>query len=670
MKPFSIVVSFLVALLISCSLFPFFEDASAVSKQLALAVVGLFSFIGIFIRTNQQSDLKIDNSLKIFMVFISALAAITATQDFSLLAIDRLSLWFLLLLVLIWFRLGSETSNRAFVATSSIFMLVILTVWGWWQLISAMDGFTLSHQRSYEIVASLGHRNLLGQFIWVLILTSIPGIHLFSKFKWAIRVLMFLAALLTLLMLARSAWLIALSSIVGVFIYFKTSKLSMSQKQARLMYAGLGVALILFIFSLDGWYSIQHHFVSAFDFTEGTTRDRLLLAWRSIQMGNEHWLTGAGAGQWPILQMAFDQSGMSTESGEIVYMRPHNDFLWLYAEYGIFVALAYLSIFFIGILNAVRQLKTLRSMSNLAILLTWIALFIASVNNFPLERSEFLLALVALLGISASKTDKKLHFNVNFKLAFVLVFLASSYGVVYFALAKNQVHKALISIEKNEFEKAKMHFGEAKRLRLFMDEKALPIDWHLANLSLRQSDAKTALALFNAALKVNPNHPYIYNSIGAILAQDREPEGAKIYFETATQFAPKYADAWLNIALLQYSSGDFDAAFNSFLTAKCSSNLPLYKPLGTRLSVEKMTRLIPDFPERKLWKTIEAIRNTPDWSYQTLVKSCVNKNDFKEQAIIEACYYMFKHCDNETECAEVAAIKEKYIPEIDLNLEE
>lgn len=670
MKPFSLVVSFLVALLISCSLFPFFEDASGVSKQLALALISLFALVGIFIKTQQKSELKMDNAFKMLMVFILILTAITSVQEFSIVAIDRLSIWFLLLLIMVWFRLGNETFNRAFVATSSIFMLAILTAWGCWQLLGAMEGFTLSHQKSYEIVASLGHRNLFGQFIWVLILTSIPGIHLFSKFKWAIRVLMFLAALLTLLMLARSAWLIALSSIVGVFIYFKTSKLSMSQKQARLMYAGLGVALILFIFSLDGWNGIQHHFVSAFDFTEGTTRDRLLLAWRSIQMGNEHWLTGAGAGQWPILQLAFDQAGMTTETGEIVYMRPHNDFLWLYAEYGILTALAYLSIFLVGILNSVRQLKDLRSMGNLAILLTWIALFIASVNNFPFERSEFLLALAAMLGISVSKAKKKFHFNFNLKLSMVLVFLAASYGVVYFTWAKNQVFNALISVEKNELIEAKKHFEEAKRLRLFMDEKALPIDWHLANLSLKQSDAKFALSHFFEAQKINPNHPFIQNSIGAMLADQGKIDDAMEYFIKATANTPKYPEAWLNIALLQYNQGNSQLALRSFLNAKCKSDLPLYKPLGTRLGVEKMTQLIHEFPERKLWKTIEAIRNTPDWSYQTLVKSCVNQNDFKEQAIIEACYYMFKHCDNETECAEVAAIKEKYIPEIDLNLEE
>ncbi|MDP4964851.1 MAG: O-antigen ligase family protein [Salibacteraceae bacterium] len=672
MNKASVILAVLVSMLLSFSYLPFFEDPSAVAKQIALvfiAIIGLALGANRLFKSKGLSFVNYNKSFFYLVLFTVILAIQSAIDAWSLASIQKLGLWSLTIANAMILLALEPSKRKSMVASVALFLLGFLTVWGWVELVSVAKGFTISHQASYLVSTSLGHRNLFGQFIWLLMMLALPTLNIYARQKQVIRVLFFSAAVLTLLMLARSAWLIALLCVIGLIWHLKTSKLALSVKQVRMLYGALALAILLFIVSLDGWYSIEHHVLSAFDVSQGTMRDRLLLQQRSWHMFLEQPLFGIGAGNWPVAQMAFDQTGMITESGNIVYMRPHNDFLWVFAEHGFFAGLMYVCLFALGMYHAFKQYRAKKNLQGISVLLGWTALLIASLNNFPQERPEFLLALAALIAIvhdnETAVSEKKKWLPL---ICVGLLILVAAFSTFRYASAQFHLYKGQQLSMTNNFEEAFNQFEKAKHFGAEMDQKAIPVSWHIGNLFSRLGKVEDAKVQYELAIKINPNHPYIYNALGAMYAQERQSDRASSYFVKATELAPKYADAWLNLALINYSNGRSEKAFDQFLEADFNTMNALYEPLGTRLSIERLNVLKDKFPERKLQSTIVAIKNTPDWAYSVLKKSRINDLDFETQVLIDASFYMLSHCDSEADCKVCQEIKDKYIPNQELNL--
>lgn len=671
MNRLTLIITLAVSLLLSSSYLPFFEDTTAMAKQMAMLVVSLLGLVLAYkklVNLSVKEYFKPKSPLLYLGILILAMGWSMLFHPFSIVAMNKLVL-VLLTLLLVLILLGLQTSDRkAFIAAVALFSLAILTIWGWVELVLAIDGLTLTHQASYSISASLGHRNLFAQMLWLLMMIALPSLNLFASHKKFIRALFFMAALLSLVILSRSAWLVAFVCLFGLILHLRASKLALSVKQARYLYGAFGVALVLFFITIDGYTGLLHHITSAFDLSDGTMRDRLLLAERSVKIFLEHPIAGVGGGNWPIYQMSFDQAGMLTEAADVVYMRPHNDFLWLFSEYGLMAGFAYLGVFFAGIRQSLFNYKKNRSLQRIAQLLGWLAILITSLNNFPLERPEFMIALAALLALSSER--EVVHYKSNGKglaIAVAALLVVSFVLTGYYALAQHQLFKGLSApYASSAFD----HFEKAKSMSIKMDARALPIEWHVANSYSHQGQKEKANELYEQALIVNPYHPYIFNAIGVYYAELRQVDDAIRYFDLATKNTPKYADAWLNWALLNYSRGNISLGFDQFLRADYQSDNPLYKPLGTRFSIERLKYMLNYYQEPRLSSTFEAIKNTPDWAFSIVVKSRMNNIDFDTQAFIDALYYMLSNCDSDDECDQYWKIKEKYIPNEALNLDQ
>jgi O-antigen ligase len=671
MNRLTLFVTLAVSILLSFSYLPFFEDFTVIAKQMAMLVISL---LGLMLAYKKLVNLSVKEYFKpksplLYLGFlILAMAWSMLFHPFSVVAMNKLLL-ILLTLLLVLILLGLQTSDRkAFISAVALFSLTFLTIWGWIELILAIDGMTLSHQASYSISASLGHRNLFAQMLWLLMMIALPSLSLFASHKKYIRALFFLAALLSLLILSRSAWLVAFVCLLGLILHLRASKLALSMKQARYLYGAFGIAVLLFFITIDGWTGLVHHVTSAFDLTDGTMRDRLLLAERSMQMFVAHPFSGVGGGNWPIYQMNFDQSGMLTEAADVVYMRPHNDFLWLFSEFGLLAGLAYVGLFVAGIRQSIFNYKRNRSLQRIAQLLGWLAISVASLNNFPIERPEFMIALAALLALSSER--EVAHYKSNGKALVIAVtgFLVLCIAFTgYYAVAQNHLFKGL---SNSGNESMLSDLTTAKAMGIKMDARALPLEWHIGNYYAQKKQKDRAKVIYESALLINPYHPYIFNALGTYYAEKRQVDETVRYFNLATKNTPKYPDAWLNIALFNYSRGNISLGFEQFLKADHQTENPLYEPLGTRFSIEHLKYMLNYYPEPQLSRTLEAIKNTPEWAFSIVLKSRLNNVDFETQAFIDACFYMLKNCQSQEECDENWRIKEKYIPNQALNLDQ
>ena len=94
-------------------------------------------------------------------------------------------------------------------------------------------------------------------------------------------------------------------------------------------------------------------------FDQGSTKDRLELWTRTIQLIKEKPLFGHGLSDWKIEMLKYGNKGLVSEDNNTFYQRPHNDFLWIMSETGIIGILLYVAVFIICSSVYYKDLKKL-----------------------------------------------------------------------------------------------------------------------------------------------------------------------------------------------------------------------------------------------------------------------------------------------------------------------
>ncbi|GAB5538697.1 MAG: hypothetical protein Salg2KO_08000 [Salibacteraceae bacterium] len=445
---------------------------------------------------------------------------------------------------------------------------------------------------------------------------------------------------------------------IGVLITLLKSNPNRTKTINRWNLLPLGIAiisLVVFAFALDDWYTITHQFETIVDYSHGSSHDRVQLLIQSINLGFEHPILGVGIGDWPVEIMQFDQSTMLTNGATIFYQSAHNDFVQILAESGILSALLYLVLCVVGLTNSLISWIRFHKIRSLSVLLAWILFMWVSLTNFPKERMEFLTVLSVLLVITPFPY-RKLDLNRITPFFFAAFSLAS---ITLFGLRVSQ--EMGFNDYDSGFNRSSGHF-------LFpLDSLSRPMEWHFGKELKSERKTKEAKSMFAKALKSNPYHPHIYFELADMAATDQMPELALEYIEKALSRTPNYQDARVLQAKLQYELGEKEVAFNSFLEADPYNPSLEYQQFGTQISTDSLINMMDNYPERELFLTIQAMKNTPEWAFGVIQKAAINGLPFSTQTIMEAVYYMFENCEGD-QCNKVEAIRLKYVPNKDLNL--
>lgn len=566
------------------------------------------------------------------------------------------------LLVIAWFD-----NDLRLIRGFGIFMtitLFVLAQWGVLEWVLNLDGTVLTHKGTYGVKTSFGHRNLYAQFLMLGLAFVLPVA--LQRTRWAVVawITVFLVVSLGILLLSRGAWLmLAVYAVllVSAWAVFRL-KVHVSSKAWTIAGAALLFALVVMAFTIDQWYTIWHHFETALTTGAGTTRDRLLLFTRSWELFSEQPWTGVGAGMWKVEIMKFSQEGMLTESAALYYQRPHNDYAWVFSESGLLAGTAFAASHVSGLFIAVHRFVRERDLWTLAVALAWVAYMLVSFTNFPRERMEFSLVFAFLLAFGARPVTLP-HMPVRW-FSPVMTVAALVLVTLYGLRLRSEYHfvNALKARENGAWDEYLAGVQKARGPFMKFDDASLPLAWH-EGLGLFNTGKQTqGCATFKEALEANPYHPEVWNDLGVCASEQGNAALALAHFQKAVENTPTYQRAWLNIAAMQYTSGDWRGAFNSFVQADPYTPNELYDRLGTRLGTDSLNVLVDVFPERRLRLTVEAFRNTPHWALSLVRKCAMNKMEFKKQVLIDACYYMLKNCDGGEDCAEAQAIREKYIP--------
>jgi O-antigen ligase len=661
----------LILFLLVCAL-PALFSAQELTPLIAM-LSGSIALMLFFLFTHRKTSNW--NKLKIGLVLLLLLSLLPVV--FSPVPKDGLLHWlaipFLISAWLFWSKCFGNAEAAAWQALGFKTAVLFIILFGWIAMLPLLKDLTISHAETYFVTLGFGHRNLLAQ--WVVM--TIPLLLVFNgtanhltKWQWLL-VLMILT--FSVLLLNRMAWIG-----IGILLLGSWWHLKRNVVKFKVSYFIFLLPLLALLLLVDDWYTLWHHAEMTFTTSSGTTFDRLMLLKRSMAVFISAPLFGIGFGAWKLAMLAYSQEGMLTEAAGLFYKRPHNDYLWLLAEGGIFIGLPYLLMHFFALRAAWQQYFNSKTLPALGLLLAWLLFILASATNYPFASPPFLLIQGCLLAMiwPADKVEASLQPlmkvlpSISMRwLPFLLsLFLAVTSAVQLYALT--QLEKGSQLLKKAAYSSAVPFFQSAEKFR-DTDNAVRSIDFSLA-LSQYPDDARSRLQLLEQANLETPWHPHIQFEQAKACLQLGDDEAANKYLSNAVLRTPTYQQAWLFIANQYLKANDWRAAFNAFQGADVNSFSPLYQKLGVQLSQDSIKQMITKVSDRKMELTLQAIYNTPQWAFEIMVKSIRNKEAFDQQVYIDACYYMHKHCDTYDDCSLADEMILKYLKNgfDDLNLED
>lgn len=472
------------------------------------------------------------------------------------------------------------------------------------------EGAQLSDERNviYLVTGIMSHKNLFSIFLFLMLPFNLFGIYLY-KYFWRILSIVSTILLFALIFIlkTRAVWVGFMASFaftfVVIFIYSKSLGLKRNFRIFLAVVTFLGVMSLGAIISLIGSES-QNVYVqqlnSVFDKKSPHNIHRLSIWNATIDMIKDRPYLGCGPLNWK-LQVGDYYKGRFFLEEQTNWQRPHNDFLWVYAEKGPIGFLLYLMLFgftFFYLLKVIAsKLDVKLKVFSLLLLFLLIGYLTASAFDFPYERvfhQSFLGLVFASSIVLYSKVNEAKSLSISrfyFLVPFLVVF---GFGATYGYKVTNQealMRKARVELEiinkgilprlnslppdqlKNA--KAMLHnkWVEVGRLAQQaeykfkrLDPTANPISYYRALSYINLGDNQNGLKYCLQAVNEHPGSLKALNSIGAVYYNLEQYENAEKYLTRSLQIFPSH-DALQNLSATYYQLGEYKKAYELLVNA-------------------------------------------------------------------------------------------------------
>jgi tetratricopeptide (TPR) repeat protein len=286
-------------------------------------------------------------------------------------------------------------------------------------------------------------------------------------------------------------------------------------------------------------------------------------------------ITGIGAGNWKIKSVEYYKDFDFTKD-QLNWIRPHNDFLWVFTEKGIFGFLLFLGLFgltifymfsiFLSSAKTEYKIFTLFMMAGLASYLT------DSLFSFPLERIEIQVYLsmimastVAIYHLNCQQKPLKINQNLAFTPVVIILLLSVAYSFSALSL-EFKVRKARNAHSRSDWQGM---LAEAKTMSTFfrnMDAESMPVEWYSGLAYASLNDLENAKIHYLKAHQANPTKIAILNNLGQIYFKQENFDEAKVWFLKALAILPDYFESNVNLSSTYIKLGDYENALKTLNT--------------------------------------------------------------------------------------------------------
>ncbi len=300
---------------------------------------------------------------------------------------------------------------------------------------------------------------------------------------------------------------------------------------------------------------------------------RLPLWEKTLKIASDHWMTGVGIGNWALVHLKYGQENFVLSSGAL-YMRPHNDFLWIASELGLPGLVVYfwllVSVMFLILRMLQRQKDPWLGLTLFAIAVSIFAISGHAIFSFPRERIPPTMLIWFYLGIVSGTwgtLDPKTKPGTRVALKSVLIpgicficLAASIYPVTRTYRAARAFYWALAFSNGKNWDAAQHAVERAVSLGVF-DYRLLLLQAHAY---AQDGKYEKALEASRGCLRYHPNSVEAYQRIGKLSILLNQLEAAKEAFLRALELEPLEGSLYRDIAVTYRRLGQIKEAHGAY----------------------------------------------------------------------------------------------------------
>lgn len=515
-------------------------------------------------------------------------------------------------LVIATFIFNQQSEFKNVLVKSVIISSFIATGVGLYQYIKLTNGDSEQafFMALYQVRGLMAHKNQFAISLFLMLPFSIYGLFSFnSKWRYLSLISVVLLLISFIFIQTRSVWIaLIVFTIIAVLTFFLKAKSPASKWHQNISKRTVMLILVFIIGSAIGVFFLfqksnasgvlSYQINSIVDFDSDNNKGRLQVWESTYQMSTDHFWLGVGAGNWKIAIVPY-----YSEKFEDTYenwRRPHNDFLWVLSEKGVFALINYLLliiiIFFYGIKTLGSEADSENKLFSRLMLAGIVGYFVIAFFSFPVERINHQIYLAIMMaGIisiyykSIPSTKKRLTPLTLLKLSVPIILLAFSiyYASVFF---KSEVYIKKYSDErvsnKPDWNKLSLYADQAFSIFSTLDSKQIPIHIYKGVSNLKLHKIKAALDDFKIAYKYHPYSPAVINNLGYAYTQLGDYQNAISLFKKSLKVFPKNENGIINLANVYYLDENYSEAYNTILLCNPESDNPKIPTLKKAIEIK------------------------------------------------------------------------------------
>lgn len=504
---------------------------------------------------------------------------------------------------------------------------------------------------AYQIRSTLGHKNLFSSASLFALISAVYVAVEGGKIERIISVIIaFLSLYFIWILQTRTVWLaLAITLVVLVGLVILRKPLSRFLTRIKTIHAALAALFLLVGVSIFFTSTDKEVLPSLSSYEENqsqgnyTIRERALLWNFSKDMIEDHPIDGVGHGQWKLHFPEYGSGIWRARQGLVQFQRPHNDFIWVLSENGVFGFIAYGLIFLISLFVAARGFLSSESSLEVKKLYLFgfgllLSYFLVANFSFPRERifHQWILHLaLAIIWMPKSYTLKKSHFTWPTLLIILGIFGFSAF--VFTQRYRGESYSLRMTKNRvlSQWEQMRINAERAGEIPFYnLDPVSMPVDFYHGLALLNTGEIPMAIEAFEKASRVHPNNIHVVNNLGASHQLLGDHEKAIQYYTQAKGIAPYYIDGTLNLTSAFFNGGEVGSAYTVL-----RENEGLF--VNDRSQFDLYMKVILETLYQNTWESVNSNAEPttiPTPTYEQLLdvhKKAVRKNEDIIDALIE-----------------------------------
>jgi O-antigen ligase len=427
----------------------------------------------------------------------------------------------------------------------------------------------------YKVTGFMAHKNLYTAALFMGLPFLAYGFFV-SKFYWRVSFGIAIAFSLFMIFLlsSRAVWLgiIVASGFVLMFVIFGWKQLLLTKKLRNILLLSV-IGTILALGIVVGFSQSESEFspterLKSIVNPEASNNAFRLKVWNlTTGLIKENFITGVGPGNWKIIALK-EYSKFDFNSKVINWARPHNDFLWVFAEMGIFGFIFYIGMFLLAYFYLFSVFLKSNDIRNRILAVSLIGGFtgylVISFFDFPLERIVHQVWLAIWIGTSIhlymQLTDKQI--GTKYPRWLNLLFAAIMFLPVVYANSVKEFEMQCRETRKyQDAQNWKLMLEAAKKIPVTfrnIDPEVMPVNYFLGLAYGELGDFRSAKEAYEAALEHHPYQVSVLNNIGLLYYNEKNYEKAILYLEKANAINEDYFDALMNLFVVYSAIGNYE----------------------------------------------------------------------------------------------------------------